>query len=194
MKTSPHRQAILVFGIAAPIFLILVVSVATFVGHSKLKTSFETKVAALDRYQNANTQVSELEAFLAQENRREKAAYWNSKLEQDIVESLTKNLDTILAKYDSEVLRQTEMGQATGAGGLGPKSKHPHSRMQLSFEGGFKPMQMLLAELETEMPHLVLESISINPKPATSESGKSTLQFGVVYLCWEKPKEAPKQP
>ena len=52
----------------------------------------------------------------------------------------------------------------------------------------------ILAELETEMPHLVLESISINPKPATSEGAKSTLQFGVVYLCWEKPKEGPKQP
>jgi Sec-independent protein translocase protein TatA len=194
MKTSPHRQAILVFGIAVPVFLIIAISVAMFVGHSKLKTSFETKVAALERYQTAQTQVTELEAFLSVENRREKTAYWTSKVEQDVVESLTKNLDTILAKYDSEVLRQTEMGQAPGAGTLGVKSKHPHSRMQLSFEGGFKPMQLLLAELETEMPHLVLESLTINPKPATSEGGKSTLQFGVVYLCWEKPKEAPIQP
>jgi len=194
MKSSPQRQAILVFGIAAPLLLIIVVSVATFIGHSKLKTSFETRVAALDRYENAQVQVAELESFLTTENRRETAAYWSSKLEQDVVESLTKNLDTILAKYDSEVLRQTEMGQATGAGGLGPKSKHPHSRMQLSFEGGYKPMQLLLAELETEMPHLVLESLSINPKPATSEGGKSSLQFSVVYLCWEQPKNGPKQP
>jgi hypothetical protein len=194
MKSSPHRQAIVVFGIALPIFFITAVALATFVGHSKLKTSFETKVTALERFKTAQTQVHELEAFLTTENRREKAAYWNSKVEQDVVESLTKNLDTILAKYDTEVLRQTEMGQATGAGSLGVKSKHPHSRMQLSFEGGFKPMQLLLAELETEMPHLVLESLSINPKPATSEGGKSSLQFGVVYLCWEKPKEEAKQP
>lgn len=193
MNISPHRQAIIVFGIAAPAFLLIAVSVATFIGSSKLKTTFATKVETLERFQTADAQVKELEAFLTTENRREKTAYWTSKVEKDVVESLTENLDKILAKYDPEVLRQTEMGQANGASGLGAKSKHPHTRMQLSFEGGFKPMQLLLAELETEMPHLVLESMAITPRPATTESDKSTLQFRVVYLCWEKPK-APTAP
>jgi Sec-independent protein translocase protein TatA len=193
MKLSHHRQAIVVFGIVAPAFLLIAVSVATFIGSSKLSTSFETKVQTLDRFRTAETQVKDLEAFLTTENRREKTAYWTSKLEKDVVESLTENLDKILAKYDSEVLRQTEMGQASGASGLGAKSKHPHSRMQLSFEGGYKPMQLLLAELETEMPHLILESLAVTPRPAVSESDKSTLQFRVVYLCWEKPK-APTAP
>jgi Sec-independent protein translocase protein TatA len=193
MKLSPHRQAIVVFGIVAPAFLLIAVSVATFIGSSKLSTSFETKVQTLDRFRTAETQVKELEAFLTTENRREKTAYWTSKLEKDVVESLTENLDKILAKHDSEVLRQTEMGQASGASGLGAKSKHPHTRMQLSFEGGYKPMQLLLAELETEMPHLILESLAVTPRPAVSESDKSTLQFRVVYLCWEKPK-APTAP
>lgn len=194
MKVSPHRQAILVFGIIVPVFLIGVVSIATLVGHSKLTNSFSEKVAALERYQTSETQVKELEAFMTTESRREKVTYWNSKLEADFVESLSKNLETLLAKYDSEVLRQTEMGQASGAGGIGPKTKHPHARMQLSFEGGFKPMQMLLAELETEMPQLVLESLSIQPKPGTSESEKTMLKFAITYLCWEKPKETPGQP
>lgn len=194
MKVSPHRQAILIFGIVVPLFLIGVLSIATFVGHSKLTNSFDTKVAALERYQTSEAQVKELEAFMTMESRREKVTYWNSKLEADFVESLSKNLETILAKYDPEVLRQTEMGQASGAGDIGPKTKHPHARMQLSFEGGFKPMQMLLAELETEMPQLVLESLSVQPKPATSESEKTTLKFAVTYLCWEKPKETAGQP
>lgn len=191
MKTSPHRQSILVFGIIAPLVLILGISIATFVGHSKLKRNFQQKVEVLASYESAKSQVTELEAFLNIEGRREKAAYWNSKLEKDVVQSLSENLEKILSKYDTEVLRQTEMGQATGFGAIGPKSSHPYTRMQLSFEGGFKPMQLLLAELETEMPQLVLESISITPRPATSEAEKGALQFSVVYLCWEKPK-APK--
>ncbi len=194
MKPSPHRQAVVVFGIAVPFLFLGAVATATFLGHSKLKRSFAEKVATQERFVAAKTQVNELEAFLTVENRREKTAYWNSKLEKDVVESLTGNLEKILAKYDSEVLRQTEMGQATGAGGIGPKTKHPHYRMQLKFEGGFKPMQLLLAELETEMPHLVLESLSVTPKPATSLNEKSTLQFGVVYLCWEQPKADSAKP
>ena len=193
MKLSPHRQAILVFGIAAPAFLLVAVSVATFIGNSKLSTSFETKLETLERFRTAEAQVKELEGFLTTENRREKTAYWTSKVEKDVVESLTENLDKILAKYDPEVLRQTEMGQATGASAIGPKAKHPHTRMQLSFEGGYKPMQLLLAELETEMPHLLLESLSVTPRPTVSDSDKSSLQFRVIYLCWEKSK-APNAP
>lgn len=188
MKISPHRQAIFIFGIALPAFLLVAVSVASYVGHNKLKDSFETKVATLERFNTAESQVKELEAFLTTENRRETIAYWNSKLDKDIVESLSQNLEKILAKYDPEVLRQTEMGQATGASTLGGRSKHAHTRMQLSFEGGFKPMQLLLAELETEMPHLVLESLTISPRPAINETDQSSLQFRVIYLCWEKPK------
>lgn len=194
MKASPHRQAVLVFGIVLPLFVIGAISVATFMGQSKLKRSYAEKVATMERYDNAKSQVVELEAFLTVNKRRETAEYWNSKLEKDVVESLATNLDKILAKYDSEILRQTEMGQASGAGSLGPKSKHPYTRMQLKFEGGFKPMQLLLAELETEMPQLVLESISISPRQARSESEKGTLQFGVVYLAWEKPKETRAKP
>lgn len=191
MKISPHRQAIFVFGIAAPAFLLVAVSVATFIGHSKLKDSFETKVTTLERYSTAESQVKELEAFLTTENRRETIAYWNSKLEKDLVESLSQNLEKILSKYDPDVLKQTEMGQATGASTVGGRSKHAHLRMQLSFEGGFKPMQLLLAELETEMPHLVLESLTVSPRPAINESDQGSLQFRVIYLCWEKPKAKP---
>ncbi len=194
MNASPHRQAILVFGIVVPVFLLALVCVGVLAGRAKMKEGHRTKVAALEQYQTAKTQAAELEAYLTIDSRRDKTAYWKSKLEQDVVESLTKNLDKILAKYDSDTLRQTEMGQAPSAGGIGPKTSHPHSKMQLRFEGGFKPMQLLLAELETEMPHLVLESISINPKSASSDKEKGTLQFGLVYHCWEMPKKATPVP
>jgi len=189
MNTSHHRQAILIFGIVIPFVVILAIAIASFIGHTKLQAKFAQNVAALERYQTAKTQSIELDGMLSQDNRREKITYWNSKLEQDLVQSLTQNLNKILSKYDSEVLRQTEMGQAGGVGGIGTRTDHPNSRMQLSFEGGFKPMQMLLAELENEMPHLLLESISVRPQPAKAEGQKPTLQFGLIYLCWEKPKE-----
>ena len=188
MNVSPHRQSIAVFGIIVPLFVIVLIMIVTVIGHSSLNDNFDIKVAAFERYETAQTQVSELESFLTTDNRREKIAFWNSKLEQDLVQSLTLNLDKMLAKHDTETLHQTEMGQAPGAGAIGSKTNIPHSRMQLSFEGSFKPMQLLLAELEREMPHLVLESISIRSQPAKSETEKGNLQFGIVYLCWEKPK------
>jgi hypothetical protein len=186
MNLSPHRQAVLIFGIIIPLFCILVISIATFIGNSKLKKSYNDKVAALDRYKAAESQAAELEALLTTDNRREKITYWNSRVEQDTVQSLTDNLEKILSKYDAEVLNRTEMGQASGSSSIATRAKHPFSRMQLSFQGGFKPMQLLLAELENEMPHLFLESITIRPQPAETAAERGNLEFGIVYLCWEK--------
>lgn len=189
MNFSHHRQAVLIFGIVIPLICILAISVATFTGSSRLKKSFNEKVASLERYKAAQQQAVELEAILTTGDKREKISYWNSRVEQDTVQSLTENLEKILAKYDAEVLTRTEMGQASGLSGIGNRTSHPFSRMQLSFEGGYKPMQLLLAELENEMPHLLLESISIRPQPAKVAGTKGNLQFGIVYLCWEKPSE-----
>lgn len=190
MKLSPHRQAILFFGILLPGLLLAGACFAAYTGHAKLKSSHQEKVADLKHYQTTKTGVDQLEAFLAAESRRDKIDYWNSKLETDVVQSLSANLERLLAKHEPEVLRQTEMGQMAGVGGIASKLKHPHTRMKLTFEGGFKPMQLLLAELETEMPQLVLESLSITPMPATANREKGTLQFAVVYVCWEGSKNA----
>ena len=40
---------------------------------------------------------------------------------------------------------------------------------------------------------LILESLSVTPRPTVSDSDKSSLQFRVIYLCWEKSK-APTAP
>lgn len=189
MNPSPHRQAILVFGLILPFAILMAITFGVYTGHSKIVTSDREKIATMKRFQTAEAQATELEGFLTTDGRREKTNYWTSKVEQDVVESLTKNLDKILAKFDPDALQQTEMGQAAGAGNIASKLKHPATRMKLSFEGGFKPMQLLLAELETEMPNLILEELSIHPKTSSSEAEKSTLLFGVVYLCWEKTKE-----
>ena len=46
-------------------------------------------------------------------------------------------------------------------------------------------MQMLLAELEKEMPHLMLESLDITPMRGSTEGARGELNFRVIYLCWE---------
>lgn len=185
---SPHRKAILIFGVVIPFVFIGALLFGTFYGKSRIADIHQRKVSELERFENAEVQVTQVESTLSTDNRRDKMNYWNTKLEQDFIQSLTQNLNQVLAKYDSSVLRQTEMGQAKGAASIGGKTENPHIRIQLSFEGGFKPMQQLLAELETEMPQLVLEELIIKPIPAKGEGETGKLQFGVTYLGWEKRK------
>ena len=188
MKASHHQQAIIVFGVVIPFVLILALIGGTLYGRGRLNESHAEKVANFERYKTARTQANGLEATMATGQKREEIAYWRSKFEQDFIQSITENLNNILEQYDDTVLRQTAMGQAPGAAAFGTASDNPHTRIQLSFEGGFKPMQMLMAELETEMPHLMLESLNISPMPAHQEGANGKLNFQVIYLAWENPK------
>lgn len=188
MKKSPHTKAIAIFGVGLPFFIVAILFAATLYGRGKLESAHGKKLKTFNQHVEAKQQAMELEAYLTLNDRREKVAYWNEKLELDFIQSLSANLEKILQNFDSAVLRQTSLNQAKGVSQIATGVENPHSRIQLSFEGGFKPMQLLLAELETEMPHLVLESVSIKPNLASSENEPGFLSFSLTYMCWEKPK------
>ena len=188
MKISPHRQAIAIFSIVIPSILIIGLLIGILHGRGKLQASHAKKEEAFQTYQAAKSSVTELEAFLSLDNRREKVTYWNKKLNQDFIQEISGRLNEILAKYDDSVLKQTEMKKAQKSALMGNNAKHPHSVIELSFQGGFKPMQMLMAELERDMPNLMLESITISPDPASADGETDKLNFKVNYLCWENPK------
>ncbi len=184
---SKHREAILFFGIIIPALLIGIVFGGTLYARKKITTDYQVKTEALEKYVQAKTVAGEFEAKLSLNNRRGKMAYWNSKLEEDFIQSMSQNLNKILAKYDPEMLQQTQMGQAGGGGSIAGMVKNPISRIELTFKGSFKPMQLLLAEIEDEMPHLILESLSIGPN-LSNEDKMETLVFNVTYAHWEKPE------
>ncbi|MEC5127945.1 hypothetical protein VSU19_14360 [Verrucomicrobiales bacterium BCK34] len=184
---SKHREAILFFGVIIPGILLGIVLGGTLYARSKITREYQVKTEALEKYIQAKTVANEFEAKLSLNNRREKMAYWNSKLEEDFIQSMSQNLNKILAKYDSEMLQQTQMGQAGGGGSIAGMVKSPLSRIEMTFKGSFKPMQLLLAEIEDEMPHLILESLSISPNLAEEDSNGSLI-FNVTYAHWEKPE------
>ncbi len=188
MNSTHHTQAISIFGVALPSIVVVGLLAGTLYGRGKVRSEFDRKTSTYETYHEAKLQATELEAYLTKDSRREKVIYWNEKLEQDFIQSLTGNLEKILDNYDSTVLRQTELSKAQGAGSIAARTENPFSRIQLSFEGGFKPMQMALAELEREMPHLFLESLSIRPNLASAEGETGSLSFNIIYMCWEKPK------
>jgi len=186
MNLNPHSKAIAIFSIALPSIVILALFGAVMHGRGKLQQAYSEKEENFRTFQTAKTQVSELRAQLEKDNRRDKIIYWNSKLDRDFIQTLSATLNKILAKYDDSVLKQTEMSKATAAAAIGSRTDQPHYTIQLSFEGGFKPMQMLMAELESEMPNLVIERMNIKPLPAKRAGEVGMLQFDIVYMGWNK--------
>jgi len=187
-EPSKHTQAILIFSIAIPLLIAAIVFGTAFYGRGKLTSVYQEKHDRFEKFRFAEMATRDLEAELAVEGRKEKIAYWNGKLDQDFVPTLSDTIDRIVKKYDEEVLRHTSMSQLPGNSSISKTSRSAYNLVNLGFEGGFKPMQLLMAELEEEMPQMVLEKMAITPmtneKSAAEGTGK--LNFNLTYLSWKK--------
>ena len=187
-EPSKHTQAILIFSVAIPLLIAGIVFGAAFYGRGKLNVVYHEKQDRFESFKHAETATRELEAELEVEGRKEKIAYWNEKLNQDFVPTLSDTIDRILKKYDEEVLRQTSMSQLPGDSTISKTKRSAYNLVSLGFEGGFKPMQLLMAELEEEIPQMVLEKMTITPKTneKSASEGTGKLNFNLTYLSWKK--------
>lgn len=187
-EPSKHRQAILIFSFAIPVVIAAILFGGAFYGRGKLAAVYQEKQDRFEEYQRAETATKALEAELAVEGRKEKIAYWNEKMDQDFVPALSGTIDRILKKYNEEVLRQTSMSQLPGGSTITKARRDSYNLVSLGFEGGFKPMQLLMAELEQEMPQLVLEKLDVTPlvNDNTAAEGTGKLSFNLTYLSWKK--------
>jgi len=186
-EPSKHTQAILIFSVAIPLLIAAIIFGTAFYGRGKLTTVYQERQDRFEKFQYAETATRELEAELAVEGRKEKIAYWNAKLDQDFVPTLSDTIDRILRKYDEEVLRQTSMSQLPGGSSISKTKRTAYNLVSLGFEGGFKPMQLLMAELEEEMPQMLLEKMTVTPMTnQTATEGTGKLNFNLTYLSWKK--------
>ncbi len=187
-QPSKHRQAILIFSVGIPLLIAAIVFGAAFYGRSQLHAVYKAKQDAFEEHKRAESATRELEAELSVEGRKEKIAYWTEKLDQDFVPTISTTIDEILKDYDEEVLRQTSMSQLPGDSAIAKSKRDTYDLVSLGFEGGFKPMQLLMAELEEEMPQLVLEKLSVTPltNEKTATEGTAKLNFNLTYLSWKK--------
>jgi len=150
----------------------------------KFEEKRDLKIAASKEAQESKIQEKALESLLAP--RRGQMEYWEGHLTKDTVESFNENLDMILKRYDSNQLRPPTARRPAGKGVLGRGVEANAALFQLTFEGGFGPMQELMAELEVRMPQLVLEGIKITPAAVQAGGLGQKLKFELTYMAWSK--------
>ncbi len=182
---SVHTKAIVLFGVAVPGILLLVLIVVTYSVLTNLQEQKEQKTVAYRSHEQTVAQINALEAQLS--GKRDLMAYWEENLNQEFIQSLTQNLSEIDERFSDKQLRQTALSRPGTRSPLAGYTENEYSRFRMSFIGGFGPMQEAFAELELRMPHLVLESMKMRTVNTTGDEDPS-LEFDVTYLCWQEKK------
>jgi hypothetical protein len=179
-----YRNAIIIFGMAIPGIGLLVVLVVMWVMLGKFEQTRDRKVAA--REQSRLAQLGEKALAAKLEPRRGQMEYWAEHLEKDVTQSMNVSLDAVLKRFDGNQLRMASARRPAGEGLLGSDVEAVASLFEITFEGGFGPMQETLAELETRVPQLVLDKMEIAPGSHTGQGYRRSLKFTVTYEAWAK--------
>lgn len=176
---SFYRQSIILFGIVVPLILALAVIAAGYVVKSKMTESFALKRQNFLTHQQARSQAVAVEKEV--KSRRPHLERWNKDLAQETASVVGNHLRAIAEKLPNKEIQQTAFDPSSSKSGFGSASAQDSSRIRISFRGTFRTLQRAFLELETRMPQLTLEDLSI--EPATNSPYQVTMQ--VTYTAWE---------
>ncbi|MCF6238653.1 MAG: type II secretion system protein M [Candidatus Marinimicrobia bacterium] len=182
-----YKQSIIVFGMVIPGIALLAVLIVMWSMIGGVETTYQTRVEALKQTKLAQLQEKSLGLKLSP--RRGQMEYWAEHLEQDATQGLNESLDDIFKGFEGNQLSLTLAKRPSGKGVLGKVTEASTSVFNLSFDGGYGPMQQMMAELELRMPQLVLEGLSIEPGKHTGKGYQRALKFDVTYMAWAKSPE-----
>ena len=176
---NKYKQSIILFGFALPAILFVAVVIACVVVSGGYVSKAKERETAFLQHNSLQTKVTALQR--GTKNKREVIESWDKVIQSDIRPVFQTTLKEILDKYSSKQVSQTAYYKPKATGRIALGGAQDSATLNLEFRGSYLPMQMALLELESRLPQLQLNSLSIG-----RERGNSELEFDLNYTAWEK--------
>lgn len=174
-----YRQAIIIFGAVIPVLFAVGLVAIGFVLKSKADKTYEAKKAS---YAKSNTESAMAANILQQISpKRAHLERWNEKLSAETASVIGINLREISEKLPNKEIQQTAFDPSSNSSGMGKASAQNASSVRMGFRGTYRTLQKAFLELETRMPNLVLEEISMEP----ANTSAYLLKLQIIYTAWQ---------
>ncbi len=171
------RQSIVFFGFVLPMVAVAVVVGGLAFLRNKVAENYNNKAALCKSY-NANLgRAAHIEANIAE--KRHYIANWSETLHQETVSTVSAHLREIGKKLPAKEFQQAAFAPGN-ASGLGNASAQQAISLNLSYRATFRAMQRAMLELESRMPQLQLNALTVNRSPQSN-----ILNFQLTYTVWE---------
>lgn len=172
------RQSIILFGFLLPFLAVALVVGGFYVARGKVVDGYAKKATSFKAYTADQFQAKAIEAKISK--KRPHVANWAKAIHQETASSASSLLNEIKKKLPPKEFQQTAYS-AGNAAGLGSVSAQQALSLNFSYRATFRSMQRALLELESRMPQLQLNEMSMNRSPQSN-----TLNFQLTYTAWEE--------
>ena len=182
---SQHLKSIFVFGFLPSIFLLMAIGAGAYFFIDALESEKNKRRGDLETLRMNRVQAEALEKFLQEDQRREKMAFLDTHLGEDLLQTLSNHLREILQDFPENDIQNTAIGRPSGVSQIAGQSEHRYSRFSLVFEGHYQPILKTITELEFRMPLITLESLDMKPV-GRGRGSKQKIEIELNYLCWHR--------
>lgn len=178
---NPHyKEPVLLFGLAAPILVVLLALGLGFHFRGKLEKTYQARVQQYRDHKKVEAQRETLQKRI--QTQEPHMNRWMSLFEKATTSSVNGLLGEFQKQYDSQEFQQVSFRRTASSGGIGGASAHPSIQIQLGFRGTYRALQNAFLELETRMPQLQLDSIKLS----VANPNRRVLNADLIYTAWQK--------
>lgn len=171
------KKAVAVFGLVLPVLLIVALIVAVIVGKGRVTKTYKTRQAAYQQSQMQQKQLQLLRQKVAQE--KEVLESWEALLAKESRRSFTQHWKEVGQSFKSREFQLELPTWQNQSSGLGQGHSQPASQVSMNFDATFRAMQIALLKMETRLPQMQLDSISMK----LGQDGQ-TLNFQTQFTVW----------
>jgi len=175
--SSYYKNSVTVFGIILPVLGIGALAAGALYGSSVIDKKFKKKKVAYDKAQVAERQTLKLQAQVGQNGAVLKN--WQDLLSNETRSTFVDHWKVAESKLSGTDFTRAQHNWVNYSDGLGKGVLQPASQVEMTFAATYRAMQMALLEIESELPQLQLDSLTMSPG---ASGGK--LNFKTTYTVW----------
>ncbi|MGB0992106.1 MAG: hypothetical protein ACPG32_06515 [Akkermansiaceae bacterium] len=174
-----YKQPIIVFGTVLPLLLFLVVIGGSLFALSKVNSKFKAKKSVYDKALKDRKMIAQLQGQVGSNDDVHKQ--WKSLMDTETRGSYVTHWKNAEAKFAGKELTRSSNNWVNFSEGIGKGNQQPASQVTMTFTATYRAMQLALLEVESKLPQMQLDSMSISP-----DDGGELLNFKTTFTVWTK--------
>lgn len=174
-----YKQPITVFGAVIPLCLIAVLTLVAFFGWKKVDGKFKEKKVTYDKAQKAIAQKIQLQGVVAKN--APTLDQWQNNISTETRGTFIDHWKATEQKFKGVEFTRSSHKWTDFSSGIGKGVNQPASQIEMNFSASFRAMQLAMMEMETKLPQMQLDSLTITP----DNSGKR-LNFKTTHTIWNQ--------
>ena len=176
---SYFKNAILICGLAIPIFIMVIIAAVVLFFSAKVDKNLKTSRASYEKAQKEQKEVAKLQAEVGQSTGYLKQ--WEDNLNAETRGTFLEHWKDAEKKFSGKEFSRFPHNWINKTDGLGKDVNQSASQVEMNFSATFSAMQRALIQVESTLPQMQLDSLSMTP-----DSKGERLNFKTQFTVWTK--------